>query len=179
VSQSLEERVAQLEAEVRLARDKQKIYDTLMQYCRGIDRCDADLVLGTYPTYDAKNIVDWLLANPTMTMHFIGNCLIDVHGDDAESESYFFSFHTNARDAKTYLRTRAGRYIHHWKRVGDGWITADRDIRDEWNDDRELEKAGDDGFLYGERGPGVDAAFHIRETLESGPRGGGALPAPR
>jgi hypothetical protein len=34
--------------EVRVMRDKQSIYEVLVRYCRGVDRCDEDLIRSTF-----------------------------------------------------------------------------------------------------------------------------------
>jgi hypothetical protein len=176
MSDSLERRVEQLEqdlkttkAALRTATDKQEIYDTLMRYCRGIDRCDPELVSSTTPENtpeDCKAITDWLRANTKMTMHFIGNCLIDVHGDEAESETYFISYHLVDRDGKEYLRSKAARYFHTWERSATGWISTGKTARDEWNSFVEIaERApGAESWFYGERSHD-DPAFAIREAL--------------
>jgi hypothetical protein len=54
------------------------------------------------------------------------------------------------------------------------------EIRDEWNEVREFaDDAKDDGRLDVERGPGIDAAFKIRQSLEHGAKASGALPRHR
>jgi hypothetical protein len=177
MSVSLEERVAQLEARLEatdaalgVAADKQAIYDTLMRYCRGIDRCDPELVASTTAKEteeDCKGITDWLRANTKMTMHFIGNCLIDVVGDEAESEAYFISYHLVDCDGKEFLRSKAARYFHTWVRSDTGWISTGKTGRDEWNSFVEIvdRAPGAESWIYGERSH-EDPAFRIRDELE-------------
>ena len=177
------EQVAQLEVELRLARDKQQIYDSLMLYCRGIDRCVPELVHRVWPAQDLETcnaITDWLSANTKVTEHFIGNCLIDVDGDEAQSEAYLFSYHVYDVDGKEKLRVKAMRDFRTWKRTDDGWVATKRTGRDDWNWFVELEERapGAEAWTYGERGTG-DIAFHIRETMNTeGYDGNGAALQP-
>jgi SnoaL-like domain len=166
---SLEERVAELEAEVKLARDKQDIYDSLMRYCRGIDRCVPEVVQQVWPSQSLETctgITDWLRENTVMTMHYVGNCLVKVDGDQGETEAYMIAYHTYDVDGVWKLRVKAGRDFRTWQRTDDGWVTTDRDFRDEWNWFVPLtERApGADAWTYGERGI-EDPAFHVRESL--------------
>jgi hypothetical protein len=171
MSPSLEDRVAKLEAEVRLARDKQEIYNSLMLYCRGIDRCVPEVVSQVWPAQNievAKRVTDWLRANPKVTMHYVGNCQIEVDGDEAESEAYMIAYHVYDVDGVEKLRVKAMRDLRTWKRTDAGWVTVDRGGRDEWNWFARIEERapGADQWVYGERGP-EDATFHIREALEA------------
>jgi hypothetical protein len=170
MSFSLEERVAQMEADVRLTRDKQEIYDALMRYCRGIDRCVPEVVTKVWPSQDLETctrITDWLRANTEMTMHYVGNCLIKVDGDEAETEAYMIAYHVYDVDGTEKLRVKAGRDLRSWTRTDDGWITTDRAFRDEWNWFPEItERApGADQWTYGERSLD-DPAFNVRKSLE-------------
>jgi hypothetical protein len=166
---SLEERVVQLEAEVQLARDKQDIYDQLMRYCRGIDRAVPEVVTKVWPAQDLETctrITTWLTENTRMTMHYVGNFLVKVDGDDAETEAYMIAYHIYLVDGVEKLRVKAGRDFRTWKRTDDGWVTTDRDFRDEWNWFVPIEEhaPGADQWVYGERGTG-DPAFHVHESL--------------
>ena len=86
----------------RLARvvDQQEIADVIYRYCRGIDRCDFDLVRSCYHPDaiddhgDFRGGVDEFIAFVQQglprferTMHFIGNVLVEVrrrHGPRRE-----------------------------------------------------------------------------------------------
>jgi hypothetical protein len=168
MSDSLEERITRLEAEVRVARDKQEIYDQIMRYSRGVDRCNQDLIQSTYPTYPAAGVVAYSLKNTMTMMHFVGNCLIEVDGDDAESETYFVSYHRIDRDGVEHLRMRGARYLHLWKRVDGRWITTDREMLDEWNSIQEVTERdpGSERWTFGQRSED-DGAFQIRDYLVS------------
>src|SRR5919201_1355684 len=44
----LEARVVALEAKLQAVADKQEIHETLMRYCRGVDRADAELISSAF-----------------------------------------------------------------------------------------------------------------------------------
>ena len=86
--------------------DKQEIRDLFARYCRGIDRLDADLIRsvyhhdsfddhGTYkgPGIDFPEHVIPGLSAFERTMHFLGNCLIELEGDTASCETYCVAYH--------------------------------------------------------------------------------------
>jgi hypothetical protein len=166
MSESLEERVARLEAEARVARDERQIYKQLMRYARGVDRCDQELIESTFPAYPAAGVVAYSRKNALSMMHFIGNCLIEVNGDEAESETYFISYHRLDRDGVEHLRMRGARYLHLWARHDGSWITTDREMLDEWNMIQEVSEKdpGMERWIFGQRSRD-DGAFKIRDYL--------------
>jgi hypothetical protein len=127
--------------------DKQDIHEVLMRYCRGVDRCDAELIGSAFHP-DA--IIDYgpstppRQPNPEATisalrkmcdssMHFVGNQLIEVIDDRAISEAYFVTYLVVTRDAKQYTRARGGRYIDRFERRSGEWRIAYRSFIDEWS----------------------------------------------
>jgi hypothetical protein len=153
---TIEDRLARLESEVRVARDKQEIYDLIMRYCRGVDRADYELlssVVSPGEAADAKMITDTVFKVSKLTMHFIGNVLIDVDGDKAKSESYFISYHLVDRGGKDFLREKAARYLHRWERRNGQWTMTYRDVVDEWNTMNEVTERspGAEQWTYGVR----------------------------
>src|SRR5690606_13574077 len=102
------------DAEARLARviDQQEITDVIHRYCRGIDRCDFDLVRSCYHPDaiddhgDFRGGVDEFVAYVQQgllrfegTMHFVGNVLVEVHGATARAESYTIAHHRMRQSA--------------------------------------------------------------------------------
>jgi hypothetical protein len=80
--------------------DKQEIHDVLMRYCRGIDRCDEELLRSVYHpdatdnhgqfNGTAADFIPWALQalrRDERTTHFLCNELIEVQGDTAHCES--------------------------------------------------------------------------------------------
>jgi len=94
--------------EMRELLDKQAIHETLMRYCRGIDRCDEDLIRSAYHpgAWDdhgefrgtVEEFVPWVLerlqSDPGMvTNHSICNEYVEVRGDVAYGEAYLVAYH--------------------------------------------------------------------------------------
>lgn len=117
-------------------------------YSRGIDRRDWDLVRSCF-TVDAMvegsrstaPIADYLVDLqagveyfPT-TMHFMGNQLVEVDGDNGEVETYAVAFHWKAEraGADDPANLVVGvRYHDKLVRVGDGWKIAFRHVDPDW-----------------------------------------------
>lgn len=149
--------------EVQILRDKQEIYDVLMKYCRGVDRCDTELIDSVqrldpaYPTYrsyyEGKGIVKIVKAEAKQTTHFIGNVLIEVDGDTAKSESYFFSLHVVGRADHDYVRTVCARYLHHFARLDGRWFVTSKYVAHDWSRFDEIKELapGADTWVPGER----------------------------
>ena len=80
-------------AALRVLLDKQAIHEVLMRYCRGIDRCDEELLRSVYHhdatdnhgqfNGKAADFVPWAiksLRRDERTTHFLCNELIEVEG---------------------------------------------------------------------------------------------------
>lgn len=91
--------------------DKQAIHELIMTYCRAVDRRDEAMMLATFHE-DAiddhgladstpKGLAAAIAASPSaQLMHFIGNVLIELDGDQAYCESYFISISIPKRTGK-------------------------------------------------------------------------------
>jgi hypothetical protein len=142
--------MATRDREVQALLDKQAIREVVLRYCRGVDRCDRDLVrdcywpdaidehgsfIGTRDEY-----LEWLfgrmLPRYTMTMHFVGNVLVEVDGDRARSEAYGVSWHRLAPERESDDLVSAFRYVDDMeRRTVDGsaqWRIARRTCTLEW-----------------------------------------------
>jgi LmbE family N-acetylglucosaminyl deacetylase len=134
---------------------QQEIRDVLIRYTRGIDRMDPELVLSTYwpGAHDdhgafqgsAEDFVQWVqdtLVYFDVTMHFVGNQLVELDGPDtARAESYCVAYHRrNARDGEAGHDLVMGlRYIDRMERrpssergEADEWRIADRRCAFDW-----------------------------------------------
>jgi 3-phenylpropionate/cinnamic acid dioxygenase small subunit len=124
--------------------DRDRIKALPVTYARGVDRRDWDLVRSCF-TDDcfvegsrAAAPIEEYLADlrpgvehfPT-TMHFVGNQLVDVAGDEGQVETYAVAFH--------WAAARAGaddpanlvvgvRYHDSVVRTGGGWLIARRHV---------------------------------------------------
>ena len=127
---------------VQVLLDKQEIHEVLMRYCRGIDRCDAELLYSVYhpdATDDhglfkgkAVDFVPWALKSlgrDEGTSHYIANELIEVEGDVAHCESYFFAVHRRQnKDGTQSDLIFAGRYVDRFERRAGLWKIAHRQV---------------------------------------------------
>jgi len=116
---------------------RHEIYEALTRYCRGVDRCDVELIRSVYhedaiddhgmfkgPGMEfAQWIVDWERQNIKQCQHLIGNFSCDLRGDVAFTETYCISFSEdmNGNNATVY-----NRYIDRFERRGGTWKIADR-----------------------------------------------------
>lgn len=154
---------------------QQEIRDTLMRYCRGIDRADEDLINSAFhpdaiddhgspgPATDlARRVV--ADSQPQM-MHFTGNVLIDLVGDTAYVESYFISFAPHDAAGRTSTRTRAGRYLDRFEHRDGAWKIAYRMVVDEWARLDELTELPDGVGVHRGTRDQDDPVFHARRLL--------------
>ncbi len=117
--------------------DRQEIYDVLIRYCQGVDRCDVELIKSVYHN-DAQDdhgmfkgsgldfaewIVDWERKNINMCQHVIGNFSCDLQGDVAYCETYCISF---SADKLGNNATVYNRYIDRFEKRNNYWKIADR-----------------------------------------------------
>jgi ketosteroid isomerase-like protein len=133
----------------RIARvvDQQEITDVIYRYCRGIDRCDFDLVRSCYHPDatddhgDFRGGVDDFIAFVQQglprferTMHFVGNLLVEVTGDAARVESYLIAHHhMRASNTKPERDFNVGlRYVDDFERRSGEWRIAARVCVFDW-----------------------------------------------
>lgn len=128
--------------------DKQEIHDVLMRYCRGIDRCDEELLRSVYHpdatdnhgqfSGTAADFIPWALQalrRDERTTHFLCNELIEVQGDTAHCESYLFAVHRRKTKDGTATKdlTFGGRYVDRFERREGVWKIAHRQVILEWS----------------------------------------------
>lgn len=131
----------------RLA-DERSIVRCLMDYCRGIDRLDENLVTSVYHpdgTDDhgsfvglgsdfARVVVKRLRAHAEATTHFIGNPIIDFTSDTtAEVEVQVLAWHRVRRDDGEWLEKFCGRYFDRFEKRDGSWKIAHRALTHDWN----------------------------------------------
>lgn len=157
---------------------QQQVRDCLMRYCRGVDRCDAELVRSAYhrdATDDhgywkgngwefADFIVEAKLRDNDWTTHAVQNVLVEVDGDVAHAESYVeASLKPRGLDE---VRVFVGRYVDRLERRDGQWRIADRVVVHDWDDVRPLQPGGIglplDGFTRGRRGDRTDPVYRSR-----------------
>ncbi len=174
-----------------LVADRAAIYRQLVRYCRGVDRRDLDLIRSTYhpDAFDDhgsyKGDVEGFLAfvekevhaRFRITMHKLGQSLIEVDGDVARAESYAICHHVMAEADPAATPPGAPgspssgpgathdvadmvmgiRYIDRFERRRGEWRIARRELRWEWVRTDRLEVL-DPGWTHGRVDAG-DAFF--------------------
>jgi hypothetical protein len=129
----------------RLA-DIQEIRDALARYCRGTDRCDAELAASAFHKDSSENHGPFIgtshdfvaLVMPILREQYqalfrqITNLSVEFEGDTAVSEAYWS---VTMRDATTDT-FQAGRYLDRWERRNGEWkIAARLAVIDWWRQD--------------------------------------------
>ena len=126
--------------------DRQAISDVVLNYCRGIDRLNRDLVArcfhhdatDTHGSFQGtiQEFIDWafgLLAKYDSTMHLVANHLATVNGDAAVAETYGIAYHRSIDPDPRRNLTVGFRYIDRLERRDGGpWRIAKRVATTEW-----------------------------------------------
>jgi hypothetical protein len=151
--------------------DKQSIYDVLARYCRGVDRCDEDLIRSAFhsDSYDdhgywkgpghelAPFLADRLRNANSATTHSITNVMIELDGDLARSESQVHATLIRRGPAPVQVDVVGARYLDRFSRRADGWRIEHRTVVLDWHKTEVwAEAAGQvptDGFVRGARSP--------------------------
>lgn len=142
-----DEHTVRIDTNIQRLLDEREIHRRLTDYCRGVDRCDAELIASVYhpdATDDhgsfvglgvdfAGYVVD-RLGRYDATMHTITNTTIDFAGDDtAHVETYVHAEHRRADEAGTEIVSFGGRYVDRFERRHGAWRIADRVVVHEWD----------------------------------------------
>jgi hypothetical protein len=152
--------VSQVMAELA---DREAIRDCLYRYCRGVDRCDEQMLRSAYweDAYDdhclfagaREALIAWvmpLLRAREATQHKITNALIRLRGADADVESYFEGYHVVRSGERLTANLQGGRYLDRFERRGEEWRILRRKVVVDWF--REFPDAGD--WTRGPQGQG-------------------------
>ena len=139
-----EARVAELLA-------KQQITEVLYRRARAGDRRDVDLALRCYHDGATENhegfdgtaaefIRDRSMISPdstapvTFLWHFISNVLIDLHGDEADVESYHIALVGRRTDEEGATHsTIGGRYLDRFAFRAGRWAITERSVVFDWS----------------------------------------------
>ena len=118
--------------------DRADIHDCMMRYARGIDRHDRELLRSAY--HDGAiddhvgfvgvvdDFIDWALAyhgTQTRYQHYLLNHTVDIDGDEAHAETYYFFVGTD-REPPNHMTISGGRYIDRLERRDGRWAIVDR-----------------------------------------------------
>lgn len=128
----------------------------LLDYCRGIDRCDADLVASVYhpdATDDhgsfvglgidfARRATEKLRSYALATTHFIGEPIIEfTSATEAEVETQVVAWHRVADQAGEFLENFCGRYFDRFECRDGDWRIADRRLTHDWDNKVRVDRA--------------------------------------
>jgi ketosteroid isomerase-like protein len=136
------------DAALRELLDRAAVRDVLYTYARGVDRKDIALVascftadcayegsLGRTDVRDALARLERRWVDFDATMHFMGNCLIDLDGDVARSETYCVAYHRRTVDGVQKDLTVAVRYNDEMIRQDGRWRIRRRHVVTVWTRD--------------------------------------------
>lgn len=126
-----------LEVAVKELVDRQKIWDCLLRYTRGVDRLDRTLMLSAFAESalidqssfkgSRDDLADWVLAyhenNQMLTQHMMTNHYCEFNGDVAHTETCVAYYGVNPTGKDAFA---VGRYIDRLVRQSDSWVIADR-----------------------------------------------------
>lgn len=76
------------------------------------------------------------------TMHFVGNHLAELRGDEASAETYALCVHRGVRSGTVREVTVALRYLDRLARTAAGWRIARRDVAVDFDERRERAEDG-------------------------------------
>ena len=141
---------------------EREIHKVLTRYCRGVDRCDLELLESCFHDDAIDDHGNWVLQateatadiirrvkpGPDAAMHFLGNVHIEVEGETAFAESYLLAFRTAHREERAYTRTRAIRFIDRFTLRNNEWRISERVVVDDWNRIDEIVQSMPDSPLF-------------------------------
>ena len=126
--------------------DRLAIADTLARYCRGIDRCDANLLAevftadalidyGDGPKSPAEVIPGLIAALGAMrlTQHNISNTVLRITGTAAKAETNCVALHLMASPTGEIELVVGGRYLDTLTKADGTWRIAERVYVMDWN----------------------------------------------
>jgi SnoaL-like domain len=161
-----------------------EIRQALVQYCRGVDRGDPDLIRAAFHPDAIDEHGDftglgWELADrladssadpETSGTHLLLNVYVEFDGpDDARVESYVLAHHPLRDDqGQEYMLVFAGRYLDHFQSRGGAWKIAARQVISDWYRREELGGAMP-GFPAGRKGVGRDPSYRLFPSLQEAP----------
>jgi hypothetical protein len=129
-----------MDAELQEMLDSHKIRKVLQNYCRGVDRRDAELLESIYWPESINDIGVWcgpgqefssfvipaLNAAYVSTLHCIQQSTIQVNGTQAAAETYCTAFHRAERDGVASCDIALSRYVDRLEKRGNEWRILER-----------------------------------------------------
>jgi ketosteroid isomerase-like protein len=129
-----------LEARLRRLVDKDEIADVMARYCRGVDRCDVDLIASafhpdavdehSYRVLGGTEVGPFLVERMRTTfkasLHSLLQSRIEIDGDTATGETYYVAWLLSEQDGKERIDQAEGRYVDRFERRRGEWRIAHR-----------------------------------------------------
>ncbi len=120
--------------------DRTAIQETVLRYCRGVDRADAELLASAYhpDAVDEHGIAHFegdaiapgiieLVSGSRVSLHQITNQTVDLQGvGRAACESYFTAWQSMEHDGEERMLLALGRYIDRFEKRDGDWRIAHR-----------------------------------------------------
>jgi hypothetical protein len=137
--------------------DVRAIETVLYRYCRGIDRCDEELIRSAYhdDSYDdhgnftgsgaefAAWVTERLRRIPQRTTHVLTNVLAETDGGDvARVESYYTGTHFFVESLE--IMQFHGRYVDRFERRDGRWAISRRQVVHDWSERRAVTPVHDE-----------------------------------
>ena len=143
--------------------DRQAIQQVMMRYCHGVDRCDLEVLQGSFWEDGAcdygsgeLNAMEWAVGTHAgisamvRTFHSISNNWIEVDGDSATSETYCTAYHViPGEDGTLTDMIVGGRYLDHHEKRGNEWRIKHRLYVMDWNQNVPNTDERSEGMLGG------------------------------
>ena len=149
----------------------------LQDYCRGIDRTDAELVASVYfadatddhgsfkglGTDFALYVTEALRKRYDATQHMTSDPTIDfLDATTAHVETYVHAFHRGRNDDGAFLERFGGRYVDRFEYREGEWKIADRLVVHEWDAKEQLTLAFPEGRFTEGRRDRTDPSYPTR-----------------
>jgi hypothetical protein len=134
---------------LRIQLDKQKLYELLLNYCRGVDRHDFALLHTLYhpdstddhsPLFKGSGpeYVRWIpniLERYAITSHVITGAFFNVDGDVAEGEAHVTAYHLTKKEPAREVIFH-GRFLDRYERRQGVWRILERVTVNDWFESR-------------------------------------------
>ena len=141
MSETLEDRLTRLEAELTELRDRESIRELIHRYCQAVDRCDLEMLKSCYHEdgYDdhgffagnAHEFAEYVipcLEQVDSSMHSITNTRFQFDGDRCATTSQWHVVHRLQHDEGFTDFLHQGRYLDVWEKRDGEWKILHRVI---------------------------------------------------
>ena len=131
---------------LQLLLDERAVRQVMLRYARGVDDRNWDqvrsvfapdaFIAGTGFSGVRDEYLEPLFAGVAaygVTMHTIGNQVVEIDGDTAYTETDLIARHYGDTEGRQESLTLGVRYHDHLRRDGDSWVVTRREVRKLWS----------------------------------------------